>query len=134
MYTDTGTTIHAVLQKPDFNPGFKSWRSGCRRQTNGHSSVAMSKASSIDRSEKGCHEISALFLPMAAKELGAFAAAVNQLYGNEQARQSIDDWIHEFEATDWPQGAIPNWRCVTIAAATQLVSRSEIFTSAPDRR
>jgi hypothetical protein len=68
-------------------------------------------------------------LPRAEKELGAFARAVNKLFGSAHAGQSIEDWVEEFESIDWPAGSTtPNWRRVTIVAAARLASRVEIKT------
>ncbi len=76
-----------------------------------------------------CLEISDRLLPRAEKELGAFARAVNKLFGSAHAGQSIEDWVEEFESIDWPAGStIPDWRRVTIVAAARLASRVEIKT------
>jgi hypothetical protein len=74
-------------------------------------------------------EISDRLLPRAEGELGAFARAVNELFGSAHAGQSIEDWVEEFESMDWPAGStIPDWRRVTIVAAARLASRVEIKT------
>jgi len=63
-------------------------------------------------------------LPCAENELAAFAGAVQELFGAEQARQSIENWMEELGAMDWwSQGAMPDWRALTIAAAVRLASR-----------
>jgi hypothetical protein len=66
-------------------------------------------------------------LPRAERELGAFATAVNNLFGSAYVGESIEDWLEEFESIDWRAGeAIPDWRRVTIAAAARLARRVEI--------
>jgi hypothetical protein len=59
--------------------------------------------------------------PLAERELSAFFHAVDQLFGAEQARRSMLDWIDEMEAMSWPAGeAVPNWRQATIRASARL--------------
>jgi hypothetical protein len=72
----------------------------------------------MQRTEQSCVELATELFPGAEKELTAYARAVQELFGSEQARQSIDDWVGELESMDLPAaGAIPDWRRVTIAAA-----------------
>lgn len=63
--------------------------------------------------------------PHAERELAAFARAVQELFGPEQARQAIEDWIEKLELTDCriPE-AVRDWRGLTIAAAVRLASRT----------
>ena len=42
---------------------------------------------------------SAELTAMAERELGAFIAAVTELFGSEQAKIAADDWIEEFVLT-----------------------------------
>jgi hypothetical protein len=85
------------------------------------------KAISIDGKTDDCVEFTDRLLPRAERELGAFARAVDKLFGSAHVGQSIEDWIGEFESIDWPAGgAIPDWRQVTIAAAVRLAGRVEI--------
>jgi hypothetical protein len=86
------------------------------------------KAMSIDNNADDCVGLSERLLPRAEGELGAFAEAVNELFGSAHVRESIEDWVEEFESIDWwtGGGAIPDWRRVTIAAAARLASRVEI--------
>jgi hypothetical protein len=80
----------------------------------------------IQRTEQSCVELAADLFPGAEKELAAYARAVQELFSSEQARQSIEDWLEELESMDLPAaGAIPDWRRVTIAAATQLAIRNQ---------
>jgi hypothetical protein len=61
---------------------------------------------------------------MAERELSAFIRAVTELFGAEQARLSIEDWLDEFELMDSPHRATrKEWRTVTIAATARLANR-----------
>ena len=63
-------------------------------------------------------------LRTAERELAAFYTAVVGRYGPEEARRAAYDWIEEMETMDWPlDGAVPNWRRVSIAAANCLALR-----------
>jgi hypothetical protein len=71
-------------------------------------------------------------LRTAERELAAFYTAVVGRYGPEEARRAAYDWIEEMETMDWPlDGAIPNWRRVSIAAANCLAHR--IIDHSPGR-
>jgi len=79
---------------------------------------------SIGERIKGCAQFTAGVLPIAEKELAAFARAVTELFGAEQARRAVEDWMEELELSDWPTGsAPPDCRNVTIAAAARLANR-----------
>jgi hypothetical protein len=68
----------------------------------------------------------AQLLTSAERELSAFVAAVDELFGAEQARQAAENWIEELARTDWPSEApVIGWRRVTIAAAARLVGRNK---------
>ncbi|MFL6416514.1 MAG: hypothetical protein ACJ74Y_12700 [Bryobacteraceae bacterium] len=54
------------------------------------------------------------------RELFAFICAVEQLFGPEQAKLSMEDWLAEFERMDAPPDSSRDWRAVSIAAATKL--------------
>jgi len=70
--------------------------------------------------------IEADLLSLAEKELAAFARAVCEMFGPEHVRQSVQDWIEELELSDWPRDKhAPNWRHVTVAAASRLASRTK---------
>lgn len=63
-------------------------------------------------------------LRTAERELAAFYTAVARGYGLEEAMRGAYDWIKQLETMNWPSdGAIPNWRNVSIAAANCLSSR-----------
>ena len=79
----------------------------------------------MQRTEHSCVELADELFPAAEKELAAYARAVQELFGSEQARQSIDEWLGELESMDVPDaGAVPDWRRVTIAAAMKLAIRN----------
>ena len=61
---------------------------------------------------------------MAERELGAFFAAVTELFGPEQARLSVEDWLEELQSLDTLPGLRNcDWREVTVAASTRLATR-----------
>ncbi|MGP0021596.1 MAG: hypothetical protein ACLPHP_23725 [Candidatus Sulfotelmatobacter sp.] len=81
----------------------------------------------MQKTEQNCDELMGGLLPEAERELTAFALAVTQRFGAEQARCSIEDWMQELELMDWPTGeALPDWRRITIAAALRLAGRVNI--------
>ena len=83
----------------------------------------------MQRTRQFCAELTAELLPCAEKELAAYAQAVQEVFGSEQARQSVQDWVEEIEGTDWPSGdAIPDWRLLSIAAAVRLARRVNVNT------
>jgi hypothetical protein len=58
----------------------------------------------------------------AERELGAFLAAVKELFGVDQARHAAEDWLDELEL----QETLPvdlNWRPITVGAAIRLTQR-----------
>ena len=60
------------------------------------------------------------------RELSAFVAAVNELFGAEQARQAAENWMEELGWMDWScENPATDWRRITITAAARLVSRVE---------
>jgi hypothetical protein len=54
------------------------------------------------------------------RELFAFICAVEQLFGPEQARLSVEDRLAELEGMDGPPRSSRDWRALSIAAATRL--------------
>jgi len=60
----------------------------------------------------------------AENELTVLYSAVIQLFGFEQAQLTMDDWLSELEAMEWPaESPIPNWRRPTLAAVSRLADR-----------
>src|SRR5207245_1528784 len=55
----------------------------------------------------------------AERELGAFLAAVTELFGADQARRTAEDWLDELELQETFPGEI-DWRPITVAAADSL--------------
>lgn len=63
------------------------------------------------------------FMAMAEQELSAFFNAVSRLFGPEQARLSVEDWVREvIEIAGLPASA-SEWRSITARASTRLASR-----------
>src|ERR1700689_728983 len=84
------------------------------------------------RTQQSCVELAAELAPAAERELAADARAVRELYGAEQARQSVEHWMEELQLMDWPDGgAMPNWRRITTRAAARLAA--EITSSQPEK-
>ena len=58
----------------------------------------------------------------AERELGAFLAAVTELFGADRARHAAEDWLDELELQETFSGDI-DWRPITVAAAIRLAQR-----------
>jgi hypothetical protein len=58
----------------------------------------------------------------AERELGAFLAAVTELFGADRARESAEDWLNELELQETFPANL-NWRPITVAAAVRLAHR-----------
>jgi|SRR5271165_404796 len=92
--------------------------------------VGVRPGSLMQNTNQNCAEHAASLLPSAEKELAAYAAAVQDLFGPHQARQSIEDWMEELEMTNGPTEAeTPDWRSVTIVAAARLAARVNLHVS-----
>src|SRR5271157_21306 len=64
---------------------------------------------------------------LAERELSAFIAAVAELFGADQARMSVEDWLDESEFVDVsPRSTRRDWRAVTIAASVRLANRLNV--------
>ena len=54
-------------------------------------------------------------MALAERELSAFIAAMEELFGPEQARISAEDWLDEYERVDSPlQSASRDWPQIQI--------------------
>jgi hypothetical protein len=61
---------------------------------------------------------------LAERELAAFAGAVSELFGPEQARVSTAKWIDELKSLNWPARAgVSDFRRITTAASARLAHR-----------
>lgn len=70
---------------------------------------------------------------LAERELSSFIAAVTELYGQEQARLSAEDWLDESNLMDSPpRSEVRDWRGVTIAAAARLATRVNVGAASRD--
>jgi len=58
----------------------------------------------------------------ARRELGAFMAAVSELFGRQHARRAADDWLNELERMDTLPETRRDFRAITIAAAGRLAT------------
>ena len=64
---------------------------------------------------------------LAERELSAFIAAVAELFGADQARMSVDDWLDESGLMDVPPRSTQrDWRAITIAASVRLANRLNV--------
>jgi hypothetical protein len=64
---------------------------------------------------------------LAERELAAFARAVRELFGPEQASLSTAEWIDELKSLNWPAGPrAADFRRITTAASVRL-ARRELF-------
>jgi hypothetical protein len=64
---------------------------------------------------------------LAERELSAFTAAVVELFGTDQARVSVEDWLEETELMNVsPRSTHRDWRSITIAASVRLANRLNV--------
>jgi hypothetical protein len=64
------------------------------------------------------------WLDMAERELSAFFAVVETVFGAEQAKLSVEDWLAATEHVLGPnQPTSRDWRAVTIVASSRLAHR-----------
>ena len=64
---------------------------------------------------------------LAGRELSAFIAAVAELFGADQARISVEDWLDESGLMDvTPRSTHRDWRAITIAASVRLANRRNV--------
>ena len=64
---------------------------------------------------------------LAERELSAFIAAVAELFGADQARMSVEDWLDESELMDVsPRSTRRDWQAITIAASVRLANRLNV--------
>ena len=65
-----------------------------------------------------------LDVTLAERELTAFAAAVRELFGPEQASLSSAEWIDELESLNWPaEPRASDFRRITAVASSRLAHR-----------
>jgi hypothetical protein len=71
-----------------------------------------------------CCETCRMQMEAAKREMGAYATAVHELFGKTEAGRAAEDWIEAAESVASPLiDAYPNWRQVTVAAASKLSIR-----------
>ena len=83
--------------------------------------------------QTGQHEDSALcdanLIILAERELAAFAGAVKEIFGSEQARVSTEEWIDELESLNWSaKPGVSDFRRITTATVARLAHRSLVKT------
>ena len=67
---------------------------------------------------------------LAEREFSAFIVAVTQLFGPDQARRSVEDWLEASEPmASTFRCEVRNWRAVTIAASVRLATRVNASTT-----
>ena len=63
-------------------------------------------------------------MSMAERELGAFISAVTELFGSEQARLAVEDWLDKLELMETLPGLTSHdCRLITITASARLANR-----------
>jgi hypothetical protein len=68
----------------------------------------------------------AKLMTMAERELGAFISAVTELFGPEQVRLAVEDWLDELVLMETLPGLTSrDWRLITIAASARLLAARE---------
>lgn len=78
----------------------------------------------MQTTKQSCGEQAIWLMPSAEKELAAYACAVQELFGSEQAHRAVEDWLEELHRMSWPvEENVPNWRSLSIAAARRLAGR-----------
>ena len=77
-----------------------------------------------DRQLEGIALCDANLILLAERELAAFARAVRELFGPEQASLSTAEWIAALESLDWPaRPGVSDFRRITTAASARLADR-----------
>jgi hypothetical protein len=87
-------------------------------------SVQDSPSVVLDPEVVHCCETCRMQMEAAKREMGAYATAVHELFGKTEAGRAAEDWIEAAESVASPFiDAYPNWRQVTVAAASKLSIR-----------
>lgn len=76
-------------------------------------------ARSPNNDELTCNQL----ITTAEEELSAFFRAVADLFGSEQAKLSVEDWLRELAASADLPSSTRHWRVLTVKAAARLASR-----------
>jgi hypothetical protein len=86
----------------------------------------------MDSQERLCNSTCADQIHMAERELSAFISAVRQLFGPEEAKLSVEDWLDVSELVDSPPGSTSrDWRAVSVAASARLAKRLTVTQHQP---
>jgi len=81
----------------------------------------------MQQSELPFNSLCTAQIHLAERELSTFLAAVVELFGADQARLSIEDWLNELELMDIsPRSTRRDWRAITIGASVRLANRLNV--------
>ena len=83
----------------------------------------------MTQSESSSNSLCTDQMHSAERELSAFMAAVAELFGADQARMSVEDWLDESELMDVSPRTHRDWRAITIAASVRLANRLNAGTA-----
>ena len=78
---------------------------------------------SVSEPPKNYHPICAELTKMAERELAAFVSAVTELFGQEQAKLSAEDWMRELMAINRLPASTREWRRISVNVAARLANR-----------
>src|ERR1700679_3886724 len=78
----------------------------------------------VDTEVVHCCEACREQIEVATREMGAYATAVHELFGKKEAASAAEEWIEAVERVMTPLiEGYPNWRQVTVTAASKLSIR-----------
>ena len=78
----------------------------------------------MQQSELPFNSLCTAQIHLAERELSTFLAAVVELFGADEARVSIEDWLNELKLTDVSRRSTRrDWRTITIRASVRLANR-----------
>jgi hypothetical protein len=89
------------------------------------------EADSMNSQEQSSNSTCAEKMHIPERELFAFICAVEQLFGPEQARISMEDWLSELGRMVSPLRSSRDWRALSIAAATKLRDVAALARTSP---
>ena len=88
----------------------------------------------VNKLTSGDGPMFAKLMTMAERELGAYIAAITDLFGFEQVRLAVEDWLDELLLMEPLPGLTSRaWRLITIAASARLANRVNASGRAQER-
>ena len=85
----------------------------------------------MTQSESFSNSLYADQMHLAGRQLISVHRAVAQLFGTDQARISVEDWLDESGSIDAsPRSTHRDWRAITIAASVRLANRLNVALTA----